>query len=65
MSEIEKIQKYIEKSNVPANLRYDASLREAFAMATELEPVEAVSLAFKYGRAKGFRMANATKGATV
>ncbi len=61
MSEIEKIKAYIKKSNVPRNRRYEASMKEVLAMATEMERVEAVTLAFEYGRAKGFRMAKARK----
>ncbi len=57
MSEIEKIRKYIEKSSVPRNLRYDASMKEVLALATGMSAVEAVTLAFAYGRAKGYRMA--------
>ncbi len=59
MSEIEKIQRYIERSNVPCNRRYGASVKETFAMASEMGRVDAIILAFDYGCAKGYRMAKA------
>ncbi len=62
MSEIEKIRKYIEKSSVPRNLRYDASMKEVLALATGMGRIDAATLAFEYGRAKGYRMAKAEGG---
>ncbi len=59
MSEIEKIQRYIERSNVPCNRRYIATIKETFAMAEEMGRIEAIAFAFDYGRAKGYRMAKA------
>ncbi len=59
MSEIEKVQRYISKNKAPSNPRYDANLNEIFAIAHEMSPVEAVNLAFTYGRAKGYRAAKA------
>jgi len=59
MSEIEMIQSYIKESNAPCSERYDASIKEVFAMAQEMGRVEAVALAFDYGRAKGYRAAKA------
>jgi len=58
MSEIEKIQRYIQKNGAPHNLWYTASLKEIFAIA-EKPTIDAVVLAFNYGRAKGYRMAKA------
>ncbi len=63
MSEIEKIQRYIERSNIPRNRRYDASAKEIFAIASEMRGVDAVILAFDYGCAKGYRMAKAEEQA--
>lgn len=60
---IEKIQRYIEKSNVPCNVRYDASFKEVIAMASEMAALDAVVLAFNYGRTKGYRAAKAEAGA--
>ncbi len=57
MSEIEKIEEYIKKSNVPRNRRYGASAKEIFAIASEMSGADAVMLAFGYGRAKGYRQA--------
>ncbi len=63
MSEIEKIQRYIERSNVPCNRRYGASVKETFAMADEMGRIEAIAFAFEYGCAKGYRMAKAEERA--
>ncbi len=58
MNEIERIQEYINKSNVPRNRRYNASAKDLIAMAG-MGRVDAITLAFEYGRAKGYRMAKA------
>lgn len=61
MSVIEKMQRYIELTNVPENGRYQICVAEVLdlqMLASEL-PVRAVCLAFNYGRAKGYRMAKA------
>ena len=55
MSEIEKMRRYIEKSKVPRTPRYDASINEVIAIASEMSPIEAANFAFVYGRAKGYR----------
>ena len=60
---IEKIRKYIEKSDIQINARHDAKFKEMCAIASELTAVEAVSLAFNYGRIKGYRAAKAEKEA--
>ncbi len=59
MSEIEKIRQRVKKNDTPRNPRYSASIEEVLAMATELENIEAVTLAFQYGYAKGYRAAKA------
>ncbi len=59
MSEIEKIKRYIDKHGVSRNSRYDASFKEVLAIAKEMDPVNAVSFAFDYGRAKGYQIAKA------
>lgn len=59
MSEIKKIEKYVDKHGVPRNKRYDISMKEAIAISREMSAIEAVSLAFVYGRAKGYRAAKA------
>lgn len=57
LSEIEKIQRYIEKTGFPDNPKYDMRFREASALAGKVKtaPIEMISLAFEYGRAKGYR----------
>jgi len=60
MSEIEKIQEYIKKNPVhDTRFCYDASMKELLAMSCDLSAVEAVSVAFCYGKAKGYLCAKA------
>ena len=58
MSEIEKIERYIECTPVNDLARYDMNFPEALAISS-LKPMEAITLAFNYGRAKGCRAAKA------
>ena len=60
MTEIEKMQKYIErtKTGIAIDSQYQMNVQEAVA-ASSLSPLEAVSLAFNYGKAKGYRAAKA------
>lgn len=60
MTEIEKMQKYIErtKTGIAIDSQYQMNVQEAVA-ASSLSPLEAVSLAFRYGKAKGYRAAKA------
>ena len=61
MSEIEKINQYISKresGEVPIGTRYQMCLGELMALA-HMNRVDAVCLAFDYGRAKGYRAAKA------
>ena len=46
MSEIEKMRRYIEKYKVPRTPRYDASINEIIAIASEMSPMEAANFAF-------------------
>lgn len=62
MSEIEKVQRYIDKHKVPYNPRYEMPVREVVALAHDLTSLDAVMLAFTYGRAKGYRAAKAEAG---
>lgn len=59
MTEIEKIQRYIARTGVEYKdtSPYHMKIGEAFALARASDNVRAVSLAFEYGRAKGFRAA--------
>lgn len=66
MSEIEKMKRYIErtKMNEPQAGPYKMNLTEAFELAKQAYacgdlPVEMISLAFDYGKAKGYRAAKA------
>ena len=67
MSEIEKMQRYIERTKVENGAFYQMNLREMLDLAhTAAEtPVDVVCLAFEYGRAKGYRAAKAERRATV
>ena len=65
MGTIEKIQKYIEDSKAPRNQKYDATFKEVLDIASELGQIEAVALAFDYGRAKGYRAGKAERGVMV
>lgn len=57
MSEIENIKRYIERTAIPHNLcvRYDCCPQELLALLAENHPYEAMSFAFRYGKAKGYR----------
>lgn len=60
MSEIEKMQRYIERTKLDED-KYYLNFGEACAMAKEARTFDAVldviDLAFKYGKAKGYRAA--------
>ena len=62
MTEIEKMQKYIERTNLDKN-RMCLGFVEACALAKEAktadDALEMVALAFNYGKAKGYRAAKA------
>ena len=67
MSEIEKIQRYIERTPIGKSNR-SISLDEGFALAKQAYdsddlPLHVILLAFNYGRAKGYRAAKAEGGA--
>lgn len=61
MNELEQINRYIERTKMSNKKRYQMSLAETFAMALAAEdaPGRMVILAFRYGRAKGYRAAKA------
>ena len=59
MSEVEKIKRYIYKHGAPRDPHYDMSLKEALAVAHEVGGIDAVCMAFVYGKAKGYRAAKA------
>ncbi len=60
MNEIEKIQKYIERTKLSNNRNYGMNITETFELAQKAcgpdgTPFEMICLAFDYGRAKGVR----------
>lgn len=60
MSELERIQRYIEQTAVKNSGRYNIGLSEAMAirlLAGSGKTMDAISLAFDFGRAKGYRAA--------
>lgn len=74
MSEIEKMKRYIERTNMKLENphSYAMNLKEAFELSHQAYsvddlPIEMISLAFNYGQAKGYRAAKAEgrKGATA
>lgn len=65
MSEIEKIQRYIERTKANISDRYDMGLLEVCELKNAADTTDAVYLAFLYGRAKGYRAAKAERRAAV
>lgn len=68
MNEIEKMKKYIERTKLDPNDRFYMDMREAFELAHQARtcedfPLEIISLAFTYGKAKGYRAAKAERRA--
>ena len=61
MSEIEKMKRYISKpqsGEFQIGTRYQMCLGEMLEL-SHMSPIDAVCLAFDYGRAKGYRAAKA------
>ena len=56
MSEIEKIERYISNTKIKTT-KAGASVEDIIAIANGMDIFRAVSLAFMYGRAKGYRAA--------
>ena len=64
MTEIEKMEKYIERTKMKKNDRFALTTPEAFELAHEAItmadfPIEVINLTFAYGQAKGYRAAKA------
>ena len=59
MNELEKIEKYIERTKIANKNKYCIYTDEAFALKhlAELNCYKAIPLAFNYGQAKGYRAA--------
>lgn len=70
MTEIERIKRYIKRTGkkYTDTSPYHINIEEAFSL-TDLskggKPVDAVTLAFEYGRAKGYRAARAEQRKAV
>ena len=70
MTEIEKMQKYIERTKLENGGRYKIGLHEAYELARQTRnldgpPIEIIDLAFNYGKAKGYQAAKAERRAAV
>lgn len=71
MSEIEKMERYIERTNLKNGERFYLDTAEAFALVIQTQKsfglsFEAIAMAFNYGKAKGYRAAKAEmKEATI
>lgn len=59
MSEIEKMKRYIERTKIAAPTNYELGVLEANAIKNAEDALDAVYMAFLYGRAKGYRAAKA------
>lgn len=67
MGEIEKMERYIKRTKASNMNAYQMNLREMLDLAHSAveAPIDAVCLAFEYGRAKGYRAAKAERRAAV
>ena len=68
MTEIEKMKKYIERTKLDDGGHYKIGMHEAFELARQAYklndlPIEIISLAFNYSKAKGYRAAKAERRA--
>lgn len=61
MSEIEKMERYISNTSIRNEKQYTMGMVECAAVREVLacDPYTAITLAFRYGRAKGYRAAKA------
>lgn len=59
MSEIEKMKRYIERTKMKGVDNYRLVFQEAVELSHTEDQFDALSLAFDYGRAKGYRAAKA------
>jgi len=57
LSEIEKIERYIERTKIPRSIeiRYDMCFPEWAALCQDAHACDALYLAYTFGRAKGYR----------
>lgn len=64
------MQRYIERTKMNDSDGFYLDMAEAFELAIQAQnskdcPLEIISLAFKYGKAKGYRAAKAERRAAV
>lgn len=61
MSEIETMQRYVERTKIGNAHSYTMNMREMLALAefAQSVPFEMICMAFSYGRSKGYRAAKA------
>lgn len=64
MTQIDKIKRYIARTRMPDNRRYDMNIIETLELAGTAQEdgsngIDAVVIAFEYGKAKGYRAAKA------
>lgn len=60
MSELEKIQGYINSTNLPSLDRYEMRVCDTIAISGIEGTFNQIIMAFEYGRAKGWRAAKAS-----
>lgn len=61
MSELEKIQRYIDSTNLPSLDRYEMKTHDMIVLMDEIEGNwNRIMKAFEYGLAKGWRAAKAS-----
>lgn len=67
MSEIERMQRYIERTgaNFPAGSRYNMTMRDMLVLDEVEDRTFALIKAFEFGRSKGYRAAKAERRAAV
>lgn len=72
MSEIEKMKQYIERTKMGQSKSgpYQMNMKEALELAHQVIesvdfPIEVITLAFNYGKAKGYRAAKAERRVTA
>lgn len=57
MSEIERIKRYIERTKVKESVKNEMKASEWISISKNDSVLDAIALAFNYGRAKGYRAA--------
>lgn len=60
MSELEKIQRYIDNTNLPGLSRYQMGFHDMMGLSEIEETFDRMVMAFEYGLAKGWRAAKAS-----